>query len=182
MAEWLDIYDRQGRATGRIQARDGTEGGGDNCYLTVRVWVRDAAGRILATLRQRDRFWYPDCWETPGGFARAGEGAFAAACRELIEETGLVPDEKGWLLLGEHVYDDSFSGCPYHAMVVSYLAQLAEERPVITLQTAEVAEYLWVPGEEYPALLTRRRMEPFTSTSFAAHWERILAGIPLRKQ
>ena len=182
MTEWLDIYDSLGRATGRVQARDGSDGGEEDYYLTVRVWVRDAAGRILLTRRQRDRFWYPDCWETPGGFARAGESAFAAASRELAEETGLVPDEKGWRLLGRHIYEDCFAGHRYHAFVASYLAQLAEERPEIAPQPSEVSDYVWIPGAEYPALQERWSVEPFTTSSFTLHGERILAGADGRKQ
>ena len=83
MTEWLDIYDSLGRATGRVQARDQTGNEGDY-FLIVRIWVRDAAGQLLVTRRQRDRIWYPGCWETAGGFAQAAENSFAAAQRELV--------------------------------------------------------------------------------------------------
>ena len=92
MTEWLDVYDCRGRATGRVQPRDQV-GGEEDYYLTVRIWVRDAGGRLLLTRRQGDRVWYPGCWEVPGGFAQAGETGFVAASRELAEETGLTPGE-----------------------------------------------------------------------------------------
>ena len=58
MTEWLDVYDCRGRATGRVQPRDQV-GGEEDYYLTVRIWVRDAGGRLLLTRRQGDRVWYP---------------------------------------------------------------------------------------------------------------------------
>lgn len=176
MTEWLDVYDSRGRATGRVQARD-RAGGDTDYYLTVRIWVRDAAGRLLVTRRQSDRFWYPGCWETPGGFAQAGESSFAAASRELAEETGLVPEEKEWLLLGERIYEDIFSAHRYHAIVASYLVQLAEETVRITPQESEVAGFVWVPGEDYVALQAKWEMEPFTPASFALYGEQIMTGI-----
>ena len=54
MTEWLDVYDCRGRATGRVQPRDQV-GGEEDYYLTVRIWVRDAGGRLLLTRRQGDR-------------------------------------------------------------------------------------------------------------------------------
>ena len=181
MAELLDIYDSRGRATGRVQPRDG-QTGGENYYLTVRVWVRDAAGRLLVTRRQADRVWRPGAWEVSGGFAQAGESPFAAACRELREETGLTPGEKDWLRLGRFVYEDVFSGVPYHAFVDSYLVQLAEEQVPITPQASEVSDWTWVDGTRFAAFEGEREMEPFTAGGFERYRERILAGIPRRKK
>lgn len=180
MTEWLDVYDSHGRATGRVQPRDQV-GGEDDYYLMVRIWVREAGGRLLVTQRQRDRFWYPSCWECPGGFAQAGETGFVAARRELAEETGLEPEEKAWRLLGDYIYEDIFSQHRYHAIVASYLVQLAEEMPDICPQAEEVAGWLWVPGEDYTAFQEERPMEPFTPASFQLYSEQILTGFPKRK-
>jgi 8-oxo-dGTP pyrophosphatase MutT (NUDIX family) len=55
--------------------------------LTGRVIAIDPAGRVLL-------FYYDDPppkakhWATPGGGVEAGEDFYAAACRELLEETG----------------------------------------------------------------------------------------------
>lgn len=50
--------------------------------------VRDAGGRILLVLRNRE----PGCglWALPGGFVENGESPAEAARRELEEETGLL--------------------------------------------------------------------------------------------
>lgn len=175
MKEWLDVYDCRGRATGRIQLRDQV-GGETDYYLTVRIWVREAGGRLLLTQRQTDRVWYPNCWETPGGFAQAGETNFVAARRELQEETGLIPQEKSWQLLGTHLYKDVFSKHWYHTLVASYLVQLTEEVPCVHPQEAEVAGCLWVPGPYYPTFQSEREMEPFTPASFTLYGEQILHG------
>ena len=176
MTEWLDVYDCRGRATGRVQPRDQV-GGEEDYYLTVRIWVRDAGGRLLLTRRQGDRVWYPGCWEVPGGFAQAGETGFLAASRELAEETGLTPGEKAWRLLGTYLYQDVFSQHWYHTMVASYLVQLPEERTSIRPQETEVADWLWVPGSDYPAFQTQRDMEPFTPASFQLYGQQIIEGV-----
>lgn len=181
MTEWLDVYDNRGQATGRVQARDQV-GGEEDYYLTVRIWVREATGQLLLTRRQWDRVWYPGCWEVPGGFAKVGETSFVAACRELQEETGLVPAEKAWRFLDTYLYQHIFSNHRYHTMVASYLVQLEEALPRIQPQDTEVAEWLWVPGSHYPTFQAEREMEPFTPASFQRYGEQILAGLPSRKK
>lgn len=176
MTEWLDVYDAQGQATGRIQARDQVGAEGDY-YMTVTIWVRDGAGRLLLTRRAENRIWYPGCWEVPGGFAQAGETNFMAARRELAEETGLQLTEKAWRLLGTRCYEDIFSRHRYHAITSSYLVQLTEEVPRIQPQPEEVAEWLWIPMEDYPTFQAKRDMEPFTPASFQLYEGQILRGL-----
>jgi len=50
----------------------------------VAVLLRDDRGRILLEKRTDD-----GCWGPPGGKVDAGESVVAAACREVMEETGL---------------------------------------------------------------------------------------------
>jgi 8-oxo-dGTP diphosphatase len=52
--------------------------------LAVEVWVYDAALTEVLLVRHRWRGWVP-----PGGKAEPGETPREAACRELLEETGL---------------------------------------------------------------------------------------------
>lgn len=149
-----------GAAPAKVQPRDQV-GGEEDYYLTVRIWVRDAGGRLLLTRRQGDRVWYPGCWEVPGGFAQAGETGLWPPGRELAEETGLTPGEKAWRL-GTYLYQDVFSQHWYHTMVASYLVQLPEERTSIRPQETEGSGLAVGSGSDYPAFQTQRDMEPFT--------------------
>jgi 8-oxo-dGTP pyrophosphatase MutT (NUDIX family) len=55
--------------------------------LAGRVVTIDPAGRVLL-FRYQDPPPKGDHWTTPGGGVEAGEDFYAAACRELVEETG----------------------------------------------------------------------------------------------
>ncbi|GAA1234974.1 hypothetical protein GCM10009676_18510 [Prauserella halophila] len=59
-----------------------------NGTVGVGVVVRDADGRVLLGLRDKDG--EPTVWCLPGGAVDPGESFERAAARELAEETGLV--------------------------------------------------------------------------------------------
>lgn len=58
-------------------------------HRAVGVWIVDAEGRFLLTLRSPEKKEYPLCWENPGGAVQWGEESRQAALRELEEETGI---------------------------------------------------------------------------------------------
>ena len=94
----------------------------------------------------------------------------------------MAPEEKAWRLLGDYIYEDIFSQHRYHAIVASYLVQLTEEMPCIRPQAEEVADWLWVPGSDYPTFQAERAMEPFTPASFQLYGDQILTGFSQRKK
>lgn len=61
--------------------------GGTGLAVGVGVVVRDPAGRVL--LGRREKPGEPASWSLPGGTLEPGESFEQAACRELLEETGL---------------------------------------------------------------------------------------------
>lgn len=78
-----------------------------------RVIAVDPAGRVLL-------FYYDNLppkgqhWTTPGGGVEAGEDFYAAACRELLEETGWadVPVSADEVLLHSTVQISNMNGAP----------------------------------------------------------------------
>ena len=49
--------------------------------------IHDGAGRLLVVLRRNEPS--RGCWSVPGGRVELDESPAAAACREVLEETGL---------------------------------------------------------------------------------------------
>jgi 8-oxo-dGTP pyrophosphatase MutT (NUDIX family) len=58
--------------------------------LFVNLAVADGVGRLLMQERDEHAPHFPNAWGLPGGAIEAGETAYAAAVRELEEETGLT--------------------------------------------------------------------------------------------
>ncbi|MFC5746638.1 NUDIX hydrolase [Actinomadura rugatobispora] len=112
----------------------GAEGAGDGplTLSLVAVWC---GGRLLMVFGR-----HRQAWELPGGMIEAGEGARAAAVRELREETGL------------RVADPVFAG---RARFVLGAARLVEYAAVYSAQVgaeAERASLRFVPDEEIAAV------------------------------
>ena len=96
--ELWDVYDMAGNRTGRLHRRGEPLRPGDR-HLCVHVWVQNSAGEYLITKRNARKS-MGGLWECTGGCVVAGEESFAAALREVREETGLcLAPERGELLL-----------------------------------------------------------------------------------
>lgn len=118
------------RTVERVEA--GTVGGAG-------AWVTDAEDRVL--LVQDDG---PDGpWSEPSGKVEPGESLEAAACREVIEETGVVTAIAGlhlasrWLV---HHEDDPARG-PVHRLVVVFDAVYVEG--TVNPPDDEIADARW---------------------------------------
>lgn len=91
--EMLDVYDLQGKRTGRIIERK-------NCFdnidyereriLLVHACVFNSRNEMLLQRRQLTKDRYPGLWDvSAGGFVSSGEEPETAVKRELCEELGL---------------------------------------------------------------------------------------------
>lgn len=147
--EFLDIYDAQGRPTGRIIERDGKVESGER-LLIVHVCLFNSKGEMLIQKRQDSKDRYPGCWDvSAGGFARSGEDSAGCARRELSEELGLsVGKECLHFLLREpfsYVLDDF------------YLLRGDYDVNSLTLQAEEVSEAAWAGWDEISPMLSDGR-------------------------
>lgn len=86
--EWWDLRDSDGELTGETTRRCAAHWPAGRYHLVVAVCAISADGRILLTQRAAEKT-NPFKWEFPAGSAIAGETSRSAACRELLEETGL---------------------------------------------------------------------------------------------
>lgn len=136
--ELWDIYDADGRPTGRIQRRGDAFAPGD-AHLCVHVWIQNRRGRYLLTKRAPGKA-MAGLWECTGGSALLGEDSLTAALREAREETGLclVP-ENGALLF-------RFSGEHFHCDVWRFTQDFRESD--ITLQPGETCAWQLADPDE----------------------------------
>lgn len=86
-AEIWDLYDGNGRKTGRTMVR-GEEVPAGFYHLGVHIWPMNSCGEFLVQRRSMAVQWKPGVWAVTGGSAIAGEDAMTAARRELREELG----------------------------------------------------------------------------------------------
>ena len=115
--------------------------------LTVDVVVlvgEGASRRVLLIQRANPPF--RCCWALPGGFVEEGEQVFAAAPRELAEETGLRP--AGLQLLG--VYDTPGRDPRGWTVSAVYLARVPNEAKVAGADDASDAR--WFATDDLPEL------------------------------
>lgn len=113
-------------------------------HLVCEIIVEHQDGSILAMQRDPGKPNHPGAWETTaGGSALKGEDALSCAKRELYEETGIAM--QNLTLLGREVSD------PAHSIFYMYRAEIAGEKPEITLQPGETVDYRWISPEEFPA-------------------------------
>ena len=127
--ELVDIYDAQGRPTGKVQDREAPLAAGEY-LLAVGVWIVDGEGNILLTQRSPEKRWAPGKWENTAGHAQAGEDCPAAMAREIREETGI-----------EVIIDPTFRE------IVSYSPKKDTQKDVIYF-LARAKTFDYVPQEE----------------------------------
>lgn len=107
--ELWDIYDAEGRRTGKTHLR-AIPLKPEEYHLCVHVWTQNEKGQFLLTKRSENKS-MPGLWESTGGSVVAGEDSFSAALREVYEETGLVLDPAA----GEMLF--RYSGLSFHCDV-----------------------------------------------------------------
>lgn len=107
--ELWDVYDAQGRLTGKTHLR-AVPLRPDEFHLCVHVWTVNSKGEFLLTKRSENKS-MPGLWESTGGSVTAGEDSFTAALREVREETGLELEPSA----GQFLF--RYSGVSFHCDV-----------------------------------------------------------------
>ena len=94
-------------------------------------------------------------WDLPKGLVEPGEQPFAAACREVEEETGIADLDFAW-------GNDFVETAPYSGNKVArfYVARTPSDRVVLSVNAAlgrpEHHEYRWVQLDDALALVVPR--------------------------
>ena len=90
-------------------------------------------------------------WQLPAGAVEAGESSQQAAVRETLEETGLVVASTQ--ILGERVH-------PLTGRAMIYVACQVVCGEAVVADAEEVAEVVWAPRADLPALIRHGLFEP----------------------
>lgn len=109
-------------------------------HLVSEVIVRHEDGMFLLMQRDIKKPNYPGLYEaSAGGSALAGESPYAAAIRELKEETGIEATE----------LDQIYKFISRDTIYYGYLCKTNCDKDSIKFQQGETISYLWLTKEEF---------------------------------
>ncbi len=111
--------------------------------LSIKVVIRDDAGRCLLLKRSQSSKGNPGKWDFPGGKAELGEKFDEALLREVAEETGLT-------ISLQHVAGAAESEMPTRK--VAYLIMEARLESGQARLSGEHDDYVWIAPEELPTM------------------------------
>ena len=154
--EWNDVYDAQGKPTGRVHRR-GTPWRAGEYGFVVCVWVYDGKGNILLTRRAKGKS-FAGTWENSGGAVKAGEDSRGAIARELFEETGIRVGPEEFEFLGA----DRDAHTHYHFYAIQRQTPLEE----IVLLPGETDGVKWVTLPEIHEMIGRGQICRMISQQF----------------
>lgn len=109
-------------------------------HLVSEVLVKHKDGTYLLMQRDWRKPNYPGLYEaSASGSAIKGENAYAAALRELKEETGIEADE----------LKPIYKTMSKNSIFYGYLCETDCDKESITLQEGETISYLWLNEEDF---------------------------------
>ncbi len=149
MAEEIDIYDRDRKATGLRLPRK-TKLNPDQYMLYVLALIENQDHRFVITQRSLDKKWAAGAWEIPGGGAKAGEDSFRSICRETLEEVGLDVSSCEAEPVYSYRNDDAEGGDNYFADIYHFHLNFNEGD--IKLQKEEAIGFRLATEEEIAEL------------------------------
>ena len=147
--EYLDIYDRDQKPTGRTMKRNDWCLKDGEYHLTVLGVVARPDHKFLITKRVMTKAWAPGCWEVSGGAAQAGEESREAVLREVKEETGLDARDADGGYLFTYKRENPGECDNYFVDVYRFVMDVKDED--LHLQEAETDGYMFATLDEIKA-------------------------------
>jgi len=141
--ELWDIYDEEGRPTGRTHPRGAAQLPGEY-HLACTVILFNKKGELLCSHRSPEKKLCPNMWESPGGGVQAGEDSLTAAIREIGEELGLALRPEQLTLLYRDRRTDFFMD--------TYVGQADIPLSSLRFQPGETDGARWLPLDEWERL------------------------------
>lgn len=131
--------------------------------LSVKMVVRDDAGRCLLLKRSMNSKGNPGKWEFPGGKIDPGESFDEALLREVVEETGLTISIQG-------VAGTAESELPTAKLVYLILEGRVESGQVRL--SSEHDDYVWVDPRDLPTVDLAAQFRPFAEAYSRTHGQK----------
>jgi 8-oxo-dGTP diphosphatase len=128
--------------------------------LSIKVVIRDEAGRCLLVKRSQSSKGNPGKWEFPGGKAELGEKFDQALLREVAEETALT-------ITLQSVAGAAESELP--TKKVAYLIMEARLDSGKVRLSSEHDDFAWVAMRELPTMDLAEQFRPFAQAYSQSH-------------
>lgn len=146
MDERIDIWDDQGRPTGRTALKSEAHLHGWY-HPTVHIWLYTPRGEVLLQKRKEDKDTYPGLWDVSvAGHIGAGEARMEGALREIQEEIGLEVGAKALQAVFVHKASHRHpNGITDNEFRHVYLCALEKPLTGLVPQASEVAELRLMP-------------------------------------
>lgn len=155
MERW-DVYDRDGRPTGRTVPKGAKLGPGDY-QLAVEAWFVTEQKAVLIQQRSMQCENSPGMWSVTAGRVQAGESSLQGCLREIREEIGLtVPPH-----VPERIRRIVRTDGSRHIWDVYRIPSDAWRVEDLRLQPEEVAQARWVSKAEFTAMHARGLIFPY---------------------
>jgi 8-oxo-dGTP diphosphatase len=150
--ELWDVYDDSFNKTGRTHERGKPLIKGEN-HLVVHIFPVNRQGELLIQRRQDHVRWSPGLWAATGGSVIAGEDAWSACKRELLEELGLEATRENTTFVCMYKHKDYFNSI----WIVKSEAKLSD----LKLQKEEVADARWASQKEVLKMIESGSFVPY---------------------
>ena len=144
--ELWNLYDENLRPLGRTHRRGDPMAPGAY-HIGVDIWVINAKGEILLTLRAPEKEDFPNEWENTCGSALAGETAVEGAMRELREETGIAAGPEELQPFARRVKGD--------VHLFTYLLRRDVPLSSLTFQPGETVDAMYVTPETLDGMVAK---------------------------
>ncbi len=155
--ETIDLYDGDRKRTGITITRG--EPIPENFYMfAVAIWVITPSGKLLTTLRAKDKKVMPNLWENTAGCLMANEDSLEGAIRELFEETGILATDDELEKIMELKY-------PTYLFDI-YLLKKDVNIKDIVLQEGETADAKLVTLSEFDEMIKNDIVAPTVAERF----------------
>jgi len=143
VAEFWDIVDENGNATGRIHER-GKPMYKDDYHREVYVCIENDKGEYLISQRSPNKT-FPNMWECTGGNAVAGDDSLTTALKEVKEELGIILDPQIGRMI-QHRLPCGSVGC--NGLVDVWLFQQNVDISTVILAPNETCNVIWASRDE----------------------------------
>lgn len=151
--EYIDIYDKDKRLTGKTVARE-TPLQTDEFRLVVHVCVFNANDEMLIQKRQSFKKGWPGKWDVSvGGGVQAGENSATAAQREVREEIGVDVDLSNKRPFICAAFTNGFDDY--------YVIEINENESFFTSQPEEVEKVMWADKNTILTMIDNDRFIPY---------------------